>query len=74
MSAPSTSSAASPSASGGTLRILVCQTAAGGGVVEENVARWEQILEAYGAEDEVDVIHFPETAFSRYFFRDFDDA
>lgn len=56
------------------LRILVCQTAALSGDVRENIARWGGILAAYCEEDEIDIVQFPETAFSRYFFRDAADA
>lgn len=58
------------------LRVLTCQTdGALGPTVEDNISRWSSILEA----DEsltsatIEVIHFPETAFCRYFYSSSED-
>eukprot|EP00928_Gymnodinium_smaydae_P040505 TRINITY_DN27461_c0_g1_i1.p1 TRINITY_DN27461_c0_g1~~TRINITY_DN27461_c0_g1_i1.p1 ORF type:complete len:367 (+),score=47.47 TRINITY_DN27461_c0_g1_i1:40-1140(+) len=56
------------------MRILVCQTAALSDDVSENVARWREKLAAYDEADGIDLVQFPEVAFSRYYFSDLADA
>lgn len=58
------------------LSVLTCQTdGAIGSTVQDNITRWSSLLEA----DEsltsavIDVIHFPEMAFSRYYFSSSED-
>lgn len=63
------------------LRVLICQSnGALGDSIEENISRWRQKLltpdsrgSLSGKNDSLDVIHFPETAFQRYFYRDRSD-
>ena len=57
------------------LRVLTCQTDGSlGPTVDANIARWTSILEADELMTaEIDVIHFPETAFSRYFYSSTED-
>ena len=55
------------------LRILTCQTDGAIGVsVDENIARWRSTLAGtkLSSSDAIDVIHFPEMAFCRYYYRD----
>ena len=58
------------------LRILTCQTdGALSPSVPENVARWRSTLHSteLTKSDKIDVVHFPETAFCRYYYRDRSD-
>ena len=55
------------------VRVLTCQTNGALGLsVNENIARWRSTLQETGLTrgDNIDVIHFPECAFSRYYYRD----
>ena len=56
------------------LRLLVCQTDCIDGCVATNLKRWGANLAAHSMADKVDVVHFGETAFSRYYYRDKEDA
>lgn len=61
--------------SGLALRVLTCQTdGCLGPTVDANIARWTSLLEADELTTaEIDVIHFPETAFSRYYYSSTED-
>jgi predicted amidohydrolase len=57
------------------LRVLTCQTDGTlGASVSANIARWSTLLEADELTTaEIDVVHFPETAFSRYIYSSTED-
>ena len=57
------------------LRVLTCQTDGTlEAAVSANIARWSSLLEADELTTaEIDVVHFPETAFSRYVYSSTED-
>lgn len=61
-------------AEGKKITALLCQTHPHFKKREENIARFDELLQFYSEEEQIDIILFPEMSFTGYDFKDYKDA